>query len=410
MSKQSKQTKITILHIVPDERFGGPQGRVLQVAKHLKTEGFVTIVAMPEGDKTFANMLMDSDIPYYQVRNFRRLHPATNLGANLTWLLYSIPGTISLVRLIRRNKVDIVHVNGHLQLQGALAARLSGARLVWHLNGTSALKLTRILLLPFLVFLPHRLVVSARAVREHHFGSNSLASHATLLYPPVDTSKFRPDYNIEEYQHEFGLGLSDKVVGIIANINPTKGHEYFLQAAMIIKKNLPSTKFLVVGRRLKTAEKYWQRVKALITSSKLESAVILTGARLDTPQIMNVIDVFVLASLAEAAPVVVLEAMACGKPVVATNVGGVAELLVDGETGILVPPKDGRAIAEAVLYLLTHPSEARKMGLKGRERAIEYFDIKGCTQRHKDLYKEVLASAQPNYKQTGRTPRLTYQV
>jgi len=393
MNKEGKHTKATILQIVPDDRLGGPQGRILEVAKGMKADGFISVIAMPEGDRTFANLLDESNITHCQVKNFKRLRPTYNPAAHLFWLLFFVPSIISLMRLIRKNKVNIVHVNGHLYLQGPLAAKLSGAKLVWHLNDVSTPKLIRVFLLPFLHFLANRLAVSSKAVAKHDFGEESArAKNTTLLYPPVDTSKFHPNYNnVEEYRREFGLKDSDKVVGTVGNINSTKGYEYFLLAAKMIKEVSPHVKFLVVGKKLETAEKYWQRIQALVTSLGIEKDVILTGARTDIPQIMNVIDIFVLASLAEAAPVVILEAMACAKPVVATKVGGVPELVTDGETGILVPPKDNKAIADAVLYLLNHPEEAKQVGMKGRQRVVEHFDVEKCVQKHKELYESLLA-------------------
>ncbi|MBA7541926.1 D-inositol-3-phosphate glycosyltransferase [subsurface metagenome] len=391
MFNSSRQSKVKVLHIIPDERLGGPQQRVLQVAKRLKEEGFISIVAMPEGDKTFANLLDESDIPYYQVKNFKRLQPTLNPLVHIKWLLFFIPGMLSLTGLMKGNKVNIVHVNGHMYLQGPLAAKLSGAKLVWHLNDVATPKVIRIFLLPFLYFMPDRIAVSSKAVARYDFGENSAyANNAALLYPPVDTSRFHPNYDVKEYQREFGLKGSDKVVGIVGNINPTKGYEHFFLAAKMIKEELSSVKFLVVGKRLETAERYWQRLQLLIDDLGIRDQVILTGGRTDIPQVMNVIDIFVLASLSEAAPIVVLEAMSCAKPVVATSVGGVPEVVINGENGILVSPKDPKAIAEAVLYLLNHQREAKQIGLNGRRRAMEYFDIKKCAQKYRDLYESLV--------------------
>lgn len=385
-----KLTKATILHIIPDERLGGPQWRSLQVAKHLKDDGFVSIVATPEGDKTFANLLNECDIPCYQIKNFKKLRSPLNLGAHLVWLLFFIPSMISLIRLIKRNRVTIVYTVGSpMYLQGPIAAKLSGAKLVWLLEDVYTPKWIKGLLLPFLRFLPDEVAVVAEAVREYYLGNNT-SKNTALLHPPVDTTKFHPDYNVERYRGEFKLKPEEKVIGIVGNINPLKGYEYFFPAAKLIKAAFPNIRFLVVGKRLETQEKYWRRLQALIANLEIEADLILTGSRIDIPQMMNLMDIFVLASVSEAAPAVVLEAMACAKPIVATRVGGVPELIIDGETGILVPSKDSKAIAEAVLYLLNHPEEARRMGIKGRERAIKLFDITRCIQRHKELYHTIL--------------------
>lgn len=390
ISNKKKRIKTTILHIIPDERFGGPQQRTLQVAKCLKEDDFISIIAMPKGDKTFTNLLDDSGILHYQIKNFKKLPNLSNSLSVLSWLFHFIPSIFSLRSLIKRNKINIVHANGAMSLQVPLAAKIGGAKLIWHLNDINTPKRLKNLLFPFLHFLPDKVVVSAKAVKSYYFGEESAHTNdVTILYPPVDTNKFHPNYNAEEYRIEFGLKESDKVVGIVGNINPAKGYEYFFHATKLIKESFPQVKFLIVGKRLETQEKYWQKLQSLITNLRIEKDVILAGLRTDIPQIMNIMDIFVTSSTSESFSMVTAEAMACAKPVVATRVGGVPELVIEGKTGILVPPKDPEAIAEAVLYLLNHPREAKEMGLKGRKRAIEYFDLEICTQRHKELYESL---------------------
>lgn len=380
------QTKI--LHVITDERLGGPQRRVLQVARHLKEKGFINIVAIPQGDMTFADLLHENGIPCYQVRNFKRL-PGLSPHTVLTWLFYFVPGIVSLRRLIKRENVDIVHTGGwSIYLQGPLAAKLAGARLVWYLEDIITPRLFKALLSPLLRFMPDKVVATAKVVGVYFLGQNT-GGNIPIIYPPVDTSKFRPNQNTLKCRSEFGLGGADKVVGTVGNINPAKGYEYFFPAIGKIKKACPEAKFLVVGKKLETQEKYWRRLQALIANLEMGEDLTLTGHRLDIPEMINLMDIFVLSSVSEATPMVILEAMACAKPVVATQVGGVPEVVTDGETGILVPPRDPEAIAEAVLHLLNHPKEAREMGLKGRNKAVQLFDIEECVQKHRQLYESL---------------------
>jgi glycosyltransferase involved in cell wall biosynthesis len=392
MTAGKKRRETRILHIVGDERLGGPQWRTLELAKRLKEDGFFTIVAMPEGEKTFANLLDATGIPHYQIRSFKRLPSSLNPLTVLVWFLYFIPGVVSVTRLIRRNRVDIVHVNGFLALRQALAARIAGAKLLWYLSETLTPKPLKTLLLPFLYLLPNKVAMSSKAVGRYYLGEGTkLANEATILYHPIDTSKFCPDHNVEKCRREFGLKLEDRVVGIVGNISPTKGYEYLFPAAKMIKEAFPNVKFLVVGGRLKTREKYWEKLQTLIAGLGLEKDLIMTGFRMDIPEMINSMDIFVLSSVTEGGPRVVLEAMACAKPIVATDVGLVPEVVVDGEIGIVVPSRDSKAIARAVLYLLSHPEEAREMGEKGRRRIMEQFNSEMTVQRYKKTYEEVLS-------------------
>ncbi len=383
--------EITVLNVVPDERFGGPQQRVLLVAKRLKEKGTKTIVVMPEGDNTYARMLDDAHIPFFRSRSFRRLPNPSNLPGIILWFCYFLPCMFFMIRLIRKHGIDIVHVNGALNVQASLAARLSGAKLVWHLNDVRRSVLTRPLRL-ILTAMSHEMAGASMAVERCYFGKNS-SGRMTILYPPVDTGDFHPDHTrVEEYRREFRITPNDKVIGIVGNLNPFKGYEYFLQAAKLIKQASPAVKFLIVGKRLDTHENYWHRVQSLIADLQIEDDVIFTGHRSDICEILNMVDIFVLSSILEAAPIVVLEAMACGKPIVATSVGGVPELIVDGQTGILVPAKDAKAIASAIQYLVSHPEEAKQMGINARKRAVAHFDISICAKRHEEVYSGILGA------------------
>ena len=380
---------MNVLLISPDERMmGGGKFRALEVAKGLKEDGIKVTIAMPHGrDKAFANLLQDSGIPHHQVRFFKRLHPISHLVANVSWLTFFIPGVVALSRLIKVNRADIVHVNGGTCLQGALAAKLARVKLVWHLNDAHLPKLIKMVLSPALRFLPDKVVLSAMGIRDYYFGDRKVVpKEIEVLYAPVDTRKFHLGYDVHKYRAEFRLADSEKVVGVVANFSPAKGYEHFLPAAKMVREAYPGVKFLLVGRMMETQKKYWQLIQQLIRQLGMEQDIVLTGHRSDIPEIMNLIDIFSLPSVSEACPIVVLEAMACGKPVVASNVGGVPELIVDGQTGILVPPRDPEAMAKAVLYLLDHPDKAKEIGLKAREHVIRHFDIEKCVARHKELY------------------------
>lgn len=389
MVNERKQIKAIILNVIPDERLGGPQQRVFQVARELKEAGIKTIVVMPKGDKTFARVLNEGDIAHFQLRSFRRLPNPSNLPHVIVWFLYFFPCMFTVMRLIWKHKVDIVHVNGALNVQVALAARLAGAKLLWHLNDVRRSIFTRLVAL-FLAILPHKVTAASMAV-ERCYSLRDSAGKMEVLYPPVDVKRFLPDITrAEEHRKDFGIREGQKVVGTVGNLNPVKGYEYFLQAAKLVKQQFPQVKFLVVGKRIDTQKNYWRKLDSLSTDLQINDDIIWAGYRSDISELLNIMDIFVLSSTREAAPIVVLEAMACGKPVVATTVGGVPELVVGGETGLIVQPRNPEAIAEAVLVLLNDQAKAEWMGTRGRERAIEHFDLEICAKNHQEIYASIL--------------------
>ena len=133
-------------------------------------------------------------------------------------------------------------------------------------------------------------------------------------------------------------------------------------------------------------------IEAEVRRLGLESAVEVLGERDDVPQLLGTADVFVLSSHSEGLPLSILEAMAVGLPVVASNVGGVPEAVVDGETGLLVPPADPESLAAAIERLLRDPVQRRRLGDAGRTRVAEHFDLAAVQQAHLDLYRRVLAT------------------
>jgi len=384
--------RTTVVNFVPDERLGGPQRQVLEVAKRLKQRGIDTVVVLPKGDPTYAVLLNEVGIDCHQTRVFRRLPRPTSPVSVAIWLMLFVPAIVLLSRVIRKYGADVVHVNGILNLQVALAAKVAGARLVLHIQEVRDFGLLRAPLRLMLLMSDWIIMVSAAAWNNLLGDGGKDPSNVSVLYPPVDTQVFHPDQVDAEVRRELGIAPDDKVVGIVANINPVKGYEVFLAAAKMIKDTMPGVRFLIVGQTLDTQVGYWHIVQSLMDSFGLEKDVVLAGRRTDVARMMSVMDVFVLTSKFEAAPIVLLEAAACGKPIVATRVGGIPELVNEGETAILVPPGDPGAVAEAVVRLLNDAEGARRMGASGRQWVVSRFDAAICADKHEEVYRRLVGS------------------
>jgi len=148
---------------------------------------------------------------------------------------------------------------------------------------------------------------------------------------------------------------------------------------------MQDVRYLIVGKG-ELKESLRVKVKRL----KLEEKVIFTGFRQDIKEILSALDILVLFSIREGHPIVLLEAMAMGKPIVATDIEGVNETVVNGVTGILVPPKDPSALAEAIVCLLRDKKKAQEMGQAGRRVVEEKFNLKDKIEQHKQLYETVI--------------------
>ena len=193
-------------------------------------------------------------------------------------------------------------------------------------------------------------------------------------------------------REELNLNAFDPVIGVVGHLSEVKGHTYLIEAAPKICKEFPDVKFVFAGSgpQRETLEK---QVKNLNLSSNFH----FLGVRRDIPELLNIIDIFVLPSLFEGLPNVILEAMASSKPVVASAVGGIPEAVQHQVTGLLVPPKDPDALADAILKMLADREWATNMGKEGRKRVEEFFsienEVKKIQQVYDDLFEQKISIA-----------------
>lgn len=205
------------------------------------------------------------------------------------------------------------------------------------------------------------------------------------IYHGIDVSRFDRAFDRMALRREFGLGSQAVIIGTVGRLTAQKAHDVFLRAAMLIKRRSPQARFLIVGdgelrERLERQARDWG----------LSGDVHFTGYRRDVPALLSLFDVFVLSSRFEGLPLSILEAMAAGKPVVATRVDGVPEAVVDGETGWLVPPGDAEVLADRILALIENPQRARMMGAAGRRRVESLFRKERMVAQTERLYVQLI--------------------
>jgi len=174
---------------------------------------------------------------------------------------------------------------------------------------------------------------------------------------------------------------------MVARLCPVKGQREFILAARNIRDLYPNTEFLVIGEDYEFEGKYRSDLEDLVQKLDLEEVVHFPGFRSDVRRLIHCFEIFVLPSWIEGLPVTILEAMAASKPVVATSVGGVPELVLDGETGILVPPRDVLGLSQAIESLLEEPDIAHQMGNKGYEHVHQGFSHEKMWTQVQQLYK-----------------------
>lgn len=187
---------------------------------------------------------------------------------------------------------------------------------------------------------------------------------------------------------ELGIPPDAEVVGTLAVLRREKALEILIDAAKLLALTFPRLKVLIAGTGPEE-----KQLRALVRARDLEDTVVMLGFRSHVADVLAALDVAAFTSDREGSPLAVMESMAAGKPVVATRVGGVPELIEDGVHGLLVPPRDPGALADAVTLLLRDPSLRAELGRRGRERQRRDFDIAATVRRVEDLYEELVAAA-----------------
>ncbi|ACX51280.1 glycosyl transferase group 1 [Ammonifex degensii KC4] len=189
----------------------------------------------------------------------------------------------------------------------------------------------------------------------------------------------------KSFRATWGVPPDVPLVATVGRLHPVKGHRYFLEAAAEVRRELPEARFAVIGTGPERRE-----LEELAYRLGIEDSVIFTGFLPEVTSCYPEFDLLVLASLMEGFGLVVLEALALGTPVVATRVGGVPEVVREGETGLLVPPADAQALARAIIWMLEHRDRAQEMAARGKEMVAREFSSTRMAKDTLEVYRRVL--------------------
>lgn len=212
------------------------------------------------------------------------------------------------------------------------------------------------------------------------------------IYNAIDTADYGNGHHGTALKKSLGIHPESPVVGMVANVREIKGHPYFVQAASIIHRTNHDAQFLMIGYDMKNSPLTIAGLKRQGEEMGIFQNLHFLGGREDVADLISIFDVAVLTSLSEGFSNVILEYMASSKPVVATEVGGNPEIVVHGETGLLVPPADPAALASAILSILEDGEVALRFGRAGRKRIEERFGLGVMLRNYENLFERVIMS------------------
>ncbi|MCX6355316.1 MAG: glycosyltransferase [Candidatus Aureabacteria bacterium] len=372
-----------ILYVIINMEIGGAERQLAELVTRLSPECFAPHVVCLKGRGPLLEKIVRKNIPH-TLYNFPPLDFTRKIRTSLS-LLREIR---ELRRVMKAFNPHIVHaVLPQPCVVAGIAAKIAGVPvLVTSRRSLGCYKEGRFLLrqMENLVNLwADAVVANSEAVKADTLARERINERTLrVIYNGVVIPARREGIGWPEIA---GREIAGPVVCCVANFFPYKGHQELVAAADQVVKEIPEATFIFVGDgKLRPQIEQW------IEERNLRSRILLLGSREDSTQIMLLSDLVVLASHQEGFPNVLLEAMAVGKPVVATCVGGVPEIVEDRRTGFLVPPKDPERLAAAIIDMLQRPQEVREMGLRGLERVRDLFSVEKMVQSYEDLYLSLL--------------------
>jgi glycosyltransferase involved in cell wall biosynthesis len=282
-----------------------------------------------------------------------------------------------LLRWIRRHRVDIVATQlSTASLWGSIAARILGIPCV---------ATVRALNTKTCYVLADRIIVVSEAVKKHLADQGIAPEKIRVVYNGIDLKRFQPADDLRAAKVAVGFQPDDLIVGVTAHLTRKKGHRSFVQAAALVASRMPNVKFLLVGEGRER-----EALEAQVRAARLLDRVVFAGFQDDVLPWMAAMDVLVLPTIEkEGFGRVLVEAGAMSKPVISTDIGGMAEVVSHGETGLIVPAGEVSELANAIMKLLSDEEMRLQMGKAGRARALARFSVEQMVANTEAVYREV---------------------
>jgi glycosyltransferase involved in cell wall biosynthesis len=364
------------LHIDTARTWRGGQNQVLLTLLGLRALGHRTLLVAHAGGELHQRAREGLDLV--------PLAPMTEMDLSAAW---------KLSRLMKQLRPDVIHAHDpHGVAMAALALSMSGARtprplppliasrrVDFHIKGNA---LSRWKYRQVDCF-----ICASDAIRQMLLSDGIPADHAVTVHEGIDLGRVAaaPPANLHA---DLWLPHDAPIVGNVAALVPHKGQRHLIEAAAIVVTKVPDARFVIAGDgELRPV------LERQIKERRLEKHVFLVGFRPDILSVHKAFDVFVMSSVTEGLGTSLLDAMACAKPVVATTAGGMPEVVVEGETGVLVPPRDHEAMADAIVLLLRDRALRSRMGQAGEARVRERFSSERMVENTLAVYQRVALHA-----------------
>jgi glycosyltransferase involved in cell wall biosynthesis len=359
---------IKVAHVVEDLKMGGIERIIENIVMSLDSQRFEIDVLCLSGGGAIADKLV-ANKKNVEILNFTNYHNPLSVVKVATWL--------------KRKKIDIVHTHAYpAGVLGRVAAILAGVPCIFHHIHSTYFNLNKRnhLIERFLSRFTKKVICCSEAVRRFVSEKEGIPKvKLIVIYNGIPEPKLVKSSVANNLKKDLSIPQDAPVIGSVASLVPHKGHKYLLNAFT----KVDNAYLLLIGDGFLRKELENKASKLNITNR-----VIFAGSKLDITLYMQLMDIVVLpSSEREGLGISLIEAMALSKPVVATNIGGIPEVVDDSRTGILVIPRDGDALANAINKLLQSPDITHRMGLEGRDKYAKMFTLSHMLRRIEELYE-----------------------
>jgi glycosyltransferase involved in cell wall biosynthesis len=355
---------LRVLQYITPSQIGGAEIHVMALSEKLRERGHDVTIVCPRG-RPLAVELLARGLPLKTPRSTGKFDPLM---------------LMRIARALRRDRIQVIHTHlSTASLIGSLAARAAGVPSVATVHGLNTRTCYNY---------AHAIIAVSNAVKQHLAAQGMPPDRITVVHNGVDLRAFSGPDQSESVRREWGLPEGAPVLVTVGRLAPNKGHRDLIEALEILVRN-----------------KRWQELRLLVVGTGallphlqqearlrgMEERTLFVGFQRNVLPFLQVADIFVLPSIQEGLSLSALEAMALGKPVVACRVGGAPEVVVDGETGLLVVPAQPVELARAMARLLSDPERAREMGRAGQRRVREAFDLEQMVSKIEEIYRRLIA-------------------
>jgi glycosyltransferase involved in cell wall biosynthesis len=369
-SSRNNQSKQKLLQITHDLAIGGLQHVVLNLCKNMNRELFDVSVLCLRGKGELSEEIEKLGIKVFTI--------PTRTGSNLFAFRY-------VMSILRRENIDIIHThNSEPFVDGTIAALFSKVKTIVHTeHGREFPDKWRYMFEErILSTLAYKVVGVSEDTSQNLIKYFKISPHKiTTINNGIDLLKYKNTVNSLKKKTELSIENKSPIIGIAARLTAVKGISYLIKAMPTVIRHFPDVTLVIAGEGLIKAQLIEE-----VHSLKLDHNVKFLGSRMDMPEILNLLDIFVLPSISEGLPMVLLEAMAAGCPIIASKVGGIPSVITHGENGSLVRPRSVDSLAGEIITLLSNENLMEKYKKYGIKKVEKDYSAAGMTRMYEKLY------------------------